>query len=476
MSASRLAVPGLSVVVEPTARFAWRHLTSGPVLFATGQFFAMAVSFVGSAVMVRAARPATVASYMLLLQAIMAVSLLMQLGLAPATLRFAPLARGTNGTSTTKVLRRRLLWLLIATWVVVAVPVALYWPSIAETLDAPELSGAAAVIGATGALLALNQVIDAYLRSFRRYFASVLLGELSPRLIMTVAFFVCLTIGKPMTWTSLALIFLSAQLATGVAYACALVLTTRDETSEPRRATPPPALTAIIGAAITMGVRAGISILLGASALWVLSWARPHEDVAAYSIMLSIIQLVGLTTSVAGRVVPQEFAVLHADGHLAELQRLVRGAATIVALLTLLTFVALILFGRGLIGLAYGGTYVRAWPALLILTTGVLVDAACGLSGFVLQSTGHHVALLRLTIAAALLNVVLSLALVQRFGMNGSALASTLSLIAFNAGMVFTARKRVGILTTAYLGQAGWSLTWRRVFRTPGHDSLGVHE
>jgi O-antigen/teichoic acid export membrane protein len=284
---------------------------------------------------------------------------------------------------------------------------------------------------------------------------------------MMVAFFSWFMTGAATTWTTLAAIFVGAQLIAALGYACALLATTGAETSERRQATPTPPLRAIVSAAVTMAVRSGVSILLATSALWVLSWARPHEDVAAYGVILSIAQLVSLTTSVAGRLVPQEFAVLHADGRLADLQHLVRTAATIVALLTLLTFVGLVVFGRELILIAYGSSYVRAWPALLILTTGVSVDAACGLSGFVLQSTGHHVALLRLTIAAAVLNVGLSLALVGRLGMNGSALASTVSLVVFNAGMMLAVRKRIGILTIAYIGPAGWRSVWRRVFASP---------
>jgi O-antigen/teichoic acid export membrane protein len=460
MSASRVAASSLPLRSGLSASAAWR-LTAPPVVYTAGQFFAMLLSFVGSTVMVRVAQPAAVASYMLFLQAVMALSLLMQLGLPPATLRFAPLSRGADGEVATAVLRRRLLGLLLVTWAVFAVPIAIYWPRIARGLDAAELSGAAAVIGATSALIALNQVFDAYLRSFRYYMSSVLIGEVTPRAVMLIAFVAWLLTGATTTWTSLAAIFVTAQLAAAVTYACSLLRTTDAERSEPRRATRPPALRAIVGAAVTMGMRAGVSILLGASALWVLSWARPHEDVAAYGVILSIGQLVGLTTSVAARVVPQEFAVLHADGRLSDLQELVRVTATVVGLITLLTLLALALVGREMILIAYGPTYVRAWPALLILTVGTVVDAACGLSGFVLQSTGHHVALLRLTIGAALLNLVLSLALVQRFGMNGSAVAGTISLIAFNASMVYAARRRVGVLTVAYVGGDGWWRVWQ---------------
>src|SRR4028119_2367907 len=72
-------------------------LRRGGTFFAISQFAGMALGFVGSTVMVRVAEPQDVASYLLLLQAIMAVGLIMQLGLGPAAPRFAPTSRGQGG-------------------------------------------------------------------------------------------------------------------------------------------------------------------------------------------------------------------------------------------------------------------------------------------------------------------------------------------------------------------------------------------
>jgi O-antigen/teichoic acid export membrane protein len=453
-------------------RTAHRTLAAGPGLFATAQLFGLALSFAGSALMVRVASPSAIASYLLFLQSVMAISVLMQAGLAPATLRFAPLARGAGGDTSTAVLRRRLLALLVVTWVIVAIPTLVWWPTIAQRLDAPELSGAATVVLATAALLALNQVIDAYTRSFRHYTSSALIGDVTPRVLIASAFAACVALHVEATWTSLGTIFITAQVMTALAYARALFATTAAETSEQRSATTPPALRSVIAVAGTMGVRAGVSIVVGASALWVLSWARPHEEVAVYGVMLSIGQLVGLTAAVAGRLIPQEISVLYEERRLPELERLVRSAATVVAVVTLATAFVLVAGGRPLIRIAYGSPYVVGWPVLLILALAAFVDGATGLAGYVLQSTGHHRILLHLTIAAALVNIALSIVLVRPFGAIGIAVSTAASLVVFNVAMAVAVRRLVGIHTIAYPRPNAWVPAVREMLR--GHFAAPI--
>jgi O-antigen/teichoic acid export membrane protein len=427
------------------------------MVFTGSQMVALALSFVGSALMVRTASRATVGSYLLLLQAIMALTLLMQLGLAPATLRFAPMARGRGGRDATARLRARLLALLLGTWAVIAIPLFVFWPSISTRLNAPELSPAGAIVFATAALIALNQVVDAYLRSFRRYGASAVAGDILPRAVTSAGFVLLFALGRRVPWTTLALVFLTGHLVSGSAYAIAIGRTTSAEEDEDRAASPVPALSDVLGTAVTMGLRSGISILMAASAVWVLSWARPHDEVAVFGVMVSLLQVVGLVPSVVTRVVTQEFATLHADGKHATLERLVRSSATVTGLISLCTFLALIIVGKPLIRFAFGASYVPGWPILLILSAGVFVDAAVGLAGFLLQMTGNHFVLLRLTVMAAAFNIAASVLLAHHYGGLGVALANTVSLVLLNAAMVITVKRRLGIRTVAYLGVPEWS-------------------
>jgi O-antigen/teichoic acid export membrane protein len=190
--------------------------------------------------------------------------------------------------------------------------------------------------------------------------------------------------------------------------------------------------------------------------LWILSWARSHEEVAVYGVVTRIIQVMGALPAIASFILPQEIAVLHADGRHAELERLARTAATAVALLSLGALLGIVVLGRPLIRLAFGEGYVSGWGLLLILAVGTFWDAASGLAGYVLQMTGHHVRLLRLTAASAATNAALNLFLAPRFGGYGVAAATALTLIGFNLLVVRAARQAVGVRTFVYWDPAEW--------------------
>jgi O-antigen/teichoic acid export membrane protein len=117
------------------------------------------------------------------------------------------------------------------------------------------------------------------------------------------------------------------------------------------------------------------------------------------------------------------------------------------------------------LGLAYGEAYAGGWVVLLILAVGSFWDGASGSAGYVLQMTGHHLALLRLTLTAAAVNLVLSLLLAPRFGGPGVAAATATTLIALNLANVRAARKLVGVRTFVYLEPAHWRRVFRQILR-----------
>jgi O-antigen/teichoic acid export membrane protein len=459
---------------QPAPALSVRTLRRGGMLFGASQAAGMAMGFLSSMAMVRLAARSEVASYLLLLQAALSVSLVFQLGLAEAALRFVPISRGLGGEVATRVLRRRLLGIQVAVWALFAPPLALAWPGLVRRLGAPELAGAAAVLVALVMLATLGRVIDAYLRAFRLYPASAALTHLVPRALVLAGFGALLATGvRGVSWQALIAIFLGAQLATDLAYAACLPATHAGESSEPRLATPPPPIRTIFSTTAAMGLRSAVGMIMVSTDLWILSWARSHEEVAVYGVVTRIIQVMGALPSIANFIVPQEIAVLHADGRRPELERLARTAATAVALLSLGALAGIVLLGRPLIRFAFGESYVSGWGLLLILAVGTFWDAASGLAGYVLQMTGHHVKLLRLTAASAATNALLNLFLAPRFGGYGVAVATALTLIGFNLVVVRAARKAVGVRTFVYFEPA----EWRRVFwliATGGVRRLGA--
>jgi len=254
----------------------------------------------------------------------------------------------------------------------------------------------------------------------------------------------------------LASIYVGALLLTAFGYAVALGATTASETSEPRVASPAPGLREILGASTAMGLRSAASVLYVSSSLWILSWARSHEEVAVYGVAVSLLQVLAAIPAVASLLIPQELSLLFADGRKDEMEHLARTVATVVAMISVASILGLLVLGQPLIRLAYGADYVSAWSILLVLALGNFWDSASGGAGYVLQMTGHHVRLLLLTVGGAVLNIVLSLILAPLWGGHGIALATSVTLVAINVAMVRSARQLVGVRTFVHLRPSLW--------------------
>jgi O-antigen/teichoic acid export membrane protein len=432
------------------------RLVRGGALFGLCQFVGMALGFLSGMVLVRIADKPAVGSYMLLQQAVMALGMALQLGLGAAALRFAPISRGQGGGRATALLRRRLFGLQIGLWALVVPPLVLVWPWLATRLDAPELGAATGFLVAAAVLASFGNLVDSYLRAFRLYVLSAPLTHLVPRGLILGGFLLLLFLPGKEPWEMIASVYVGAMIVASIGYAFALLATTSGESSEPRTASVPPGLREILGTSTAMGLRSAASVLFVSSSLWVLSWARPHEEVAVYGVAATLLQVMAAIPSIANFVVPQEFALMYADGRKSEIEQLARTAATLVAILSGASLLGLLLIGRPLIRLAYGDAYVGAWGILLVLAVGTFWDSASGGAGFALQMAGHHVRLLLLTVGGAVLNVVLSLLLAPLWGGYGIAAATTVTLIALNVAMVQSARTLLGVRTFVYTQPSQW--------------------
>lgn len=474
MATPALEAPALTTqAADRPGRVDHSRLRRGGALFAGSHFLGLGLGFAGSMMLVRVARPEEVASYLLLLQAATSLGLVLQLGLGPATLRFAPVSRGQGGGPATALLRRRLFGIQVAIWALIVPPLVLAWPAIARHLGAPDLATASPLLLTCAVLASLGHLMDHYLRSFRLYSVVAPLGHFAPRALIFGGF-LALWLGSQhdVPWELLILIYIGSQIAVAFGYAAALPKTTPGETAEPREAHQPPDVRTILGTSTAMGMRAAVAVLFLSSDLWLLSWARPEDKVAVavYGIAARVMQIMASLPGIANFLIPQEFAVLHADGRTREMEQLARTASTAVAMLSAAALAGLALLGRPLLDFAFGEAYAAGWTILLILAVGTLWDTASGSAGYVLQMSGHHMKLLQLTAGAAALKLPLSLALGRLWGAHGIALSTAVTLIALNMGMVHAARKQVGVRTFVYLHPRKWTEVFKLLLGRKEND------
>jgi O-antigen/teichoic acid export membrane protein len=185
--------------------------------------------------------------------------------------------------------------------------------------------------------------------------------------------------------------------------------------------------------------------------LWVIGAIRGQSEVAIYGSASRLVVLVATPFLIVQGVIPPIAAELHAQGRTEDMERALRGAASLAGLPAFLVLIVFILFGPMIMRIGYGPYYEQGSTALIILSTGRLVAVWTGSCSVVLMMTGHQKAVMTVTIISGALSVLLGIAAARAFGYVGVAVTTTITLMAQNVIQLFLARRYVGIWTQIYL-------------------------
>ena len=145
-----------------------------------------------------------------------------------------------------------------------------------------------------------------------------------------------------------------------------------------------------------------------------------------------------------------QVARLYSAGDLQKLQRVITASTRAVLIISLPVALVLILWGDVLIRLVFGAEYTPASTALTILCMGQLINTSSGSVVLVLNMTGHDKETVKGIAVALIINVLLALALVPLYGLNGAALSSAMSLTAWNLILIRLTYKCTGLRTFAF--------------------------
>jgi O-antigen/teichoic acid export membrane protein len=144
-------------------------------------------------------------------------------------------------------------------------------------------------------------------------------------------------------------------------------------------------------------VRLNIWLLAGAD-LWILGMFRPADEVAIYGVASRMALIVGTPLVVANAALAPMTAELHSLGQRQRLERLVRAAATLSALPSLLAVVLYLAAGGPLLALVFTDDYARGFPVLILLVLGQWLHVCLGSCGISLTMTGNQRDVMRISI------------------------------------------------------------------------------
>lgn len=181
-----------------------------------------------------------------------------------------------------------------------------------------------------------------------------------------------------------------------------------------------------------------------------LGWFATAHDVGVYRVAARGATIVSLGFVGISMVVRPQYARFHALGEMSQFQRIATASARASLLLALPVAALFGLCGRPLLSFVFGTTYAGGYLSLSILAGAQLVRAGSGTPGMLLEMSGFEQASAKAMGFAALCNVVLNASLIPLMGMEGAALATSISLIVVNIALWQTARKRLGVDSSVF--------------------------
>jgi O-antigen/teichoic acid export membrane protein len=193
----------------------------------------------------------------------------------------------------------------------------------------------------------------------------------------------------------------------------------------------------------------GFYLLLSYTDVLMLQQFRSSEEVGVYFAVVKTLALVSFIHYAMSATTAHRFAEYHAIGDRARLAAYLAHAIKWTFWPSLAATVLLLAFGKPLLWL-FGPQFVTGYDIMFVAAVGLVVRSAIGPVERLLNMLGHqHICALAYALAFVM-NVVLCITLIPRFGGHGAAAATSISLVFETVLLFWIVRKRLGLHVLAF--------------------------
>jgi O-antigen/teichoic acid export membrane protein len=175
----------------------------------------------------------------------------------------------------------------------------------------------------------------------------------------------------------------------------------------------------------------------------VLGLFEPVPTVGVYSAAARTAALSSLVLISFGGVFSPLAAGLYRQGQLRELGRLYADVSRWAFTGALAFFLVTALLARDVM-LFFGREFVYGWPVIVVISAAQLFNSSMGPTARLLAMTGRGKAVMVSTVGSALAAVALNLLLVPHYGIAGAAAATAAALVFANGSSLYFVRRRLG--------------------------------
>ena len=152
-------------------------------------------------------------------------------------------------------------------------------------------------------------------------------------------------------------------------------------------------------------------------------------DVGYYAVAIVFMQGITLLPRAVQRVTNPSIARYYGKNDYSNIRSLIKGTMFKISLITIVIALFFAIFGKILIGIIFTKEFLPAYIPLLILLVGYSIYASFVSIGSSLSSIGKIKMVFWISLMCAILNTLLNIILIPRFGLLGAASATSISLI-----------------------------------------------
>ena len=170
------------------------------------------------------------------------------------------------------------------------------------------------------------------------------------------------------------------------------------------------------------------------------------EEVGVYYTAFKLSMFAAVALMAINSIASPKFAELYGKKDFDGLKKVAHQSSKMIFLATLPLVLLFFAFPEFFLGL-FGEEFKVGVKAFVFLSFGKLISSFSGSVGNLLQMTGKQVIFMSVLFVGAIVNVLLNFFLIPKFGINGAALASMISLSLWNLIMVYFVKREFGFYT-----------------------------
>ena len=203
--------------------------------------------------------------------------------------------------------------------------------------------------------------------------------------------------------------------------------------------------------AVPMLMIVGTQVIMSNTDVIMIGMIKDTSQSGIYSAAARLATLVSVSLVFVNLVLTPYISEYFHNERRKELQHFISLAARIAALFAVPLFFVLMIYGKYVLGF-FGSEFKNGYYSLVILITGQLVNVLSGSVGYIMIMTGEQKQAAYVLAGSAGLNIFLNFLLIPAFGIEGAAVATTVSLILWNVVLIFYIKRRMHLNTTIFSG------------------------